>query len=744
MEKKKDPGKPEPGPRKKRIFSIIVFLIPLVFIIILEIFLRILGYGGDTRLFISGTDDISNYWMCNPKVARRYFFMQETIPTPSKDLFLKEKPENGYRIFVLGGSTTAGFPYGNNIMFSRILNRRLSDTFPNKYIEIINTAMSAINSYTLVDLVDEILDKQPDVIIIYAGHNEYYGALGVASMESLGRIPWVVHTYLNLKKYKIFVLVRDIVGSIRKAVGKTFYDSTKEDPTATLMARIVAEQKIPYQSEMYELGKKQFQNNLTVIFRKAEKANVPVLVSELVSNIRDQAPFESVKIDSFPTAERAYQVARALDRQKDYADAQIAYSLAKDLDALRFRASEEFNDIIRQTAEKFKMPVVPMKSVFEKQSPDGLMGNNLFVEHLHPNVDGHFLLADAFYRELLNNKFISPDPDSNLIKTSSCYREGWSFTPLDSASAALGILYLKGGWPFKPKTRPNHSLDNFTVKTIIDSLALRVLVDKSYSLESAHLHLAEFYETRNQYNNALNEYMALIYTIPWEMMFYERAARLLIKMNQTDRALGILLESFKYGSTAFTNKWTGQLLIAQGFIQDAVPYLEKAYALTPDDKQLENNLIKAGDFLQKTIGEHAEPKQSRIDPQQVPQNNSGELKITSNTVLLQNSIALVKAKNYNKALPLLKKSLKIEDTFEARKWLGLVYLATGKFKESIVNLEKADNMNPDNFEVLYNLAHAYILLKQKLPAKNIIQRMEKLRPDFYDPQKIRSKLDELK
>ena len=78
------------------------------------------------------------------------------------NLFLKEKPANGYRIFVLGGSTTAGFPYGNNLDFARILNRRLSDQFPEKKIEIINCAMTAVNTYTVLDLMDEILEQQPD------------------------------------------------------------------------------------------------------------------------------------------------------------------------------------------------------------------------------------------------------------------------------------------------------------------------------------------------------------------------------------------------------------------------------------------------------------------------------------------------------------------------------------------------------------------------------------------------------
>ena len=46
--------------------------------------------------------------------------------------------------------------------------------------------MSAVSSYTLLDFSDEIVDYQPDAILIYAGHNEYLGILGVGSVLAGG------------------------------------------------------------------------------------------------------------------------------------------------------------------------------------------------------------------------------------------------------------------------------------------------------------------------------------------------------------------------------------------------------------------------------------------------------------------------------------------------------------------------------------------------------------------------------
>ncbi len=52
---------------------------------------------------------------------------------------------------------------------------------------MINTAMSAVNSYVLKDVASEIAEQSPDAVLIYAGHNEYLGIFGVGSHFSVWR-----------------------------------------------------------------------------------------------------------------------------------------------------------------------------------------------------------------------------------------------------------------------------------------------------------------------------------------------------------------------------------------------------------------------------------------------------------------------------------------------------------------------------------------------------------------------------
>src|SRR5690606_7235504 len=129
-----------------------------------------------------------------------------------------------------------------------------------KNIEIINTGITAVNSYTLWDLTDDIIDQKPNLIIIYAGHNEYYGALGVGSSITYGNHPAFIRSYLSLKKFRFFQFLEN-----------SYYKLNNHDRTnpstrqTTLMEVMTREQRIPYKSQVYLGGLKQYESNLDKI-----------------------------------------------------------------------------------------------------------------------------------------------------------------------------------------------------------------------------------------------------------------------------------------------------------------------------------------------------------------------------------------------------------------------------------------------------------------------------------------------
>src|SRR5258705_3419675 len=179
------------GPYKKPVnrnvflFKVIAILLPFLFLLLLEVLLRTFHYGNDLRLFIEYAGN-KDFLVLNPDASKRYFTNQSIATTGNREIFKKEKDENTTRIFVLGESTTLGYPYFHNGSFHRWLQYRLMRSIPDRNFEIINISLTAVNSYTVLGFAREVVNYQPDAILIYTGHNEYYGALGVGSTDRIG------------------------------------------------------------------------------------------------------------------------------------------------------------------------------------------------------------------------------------------------------------------------------------------------------------------------------------------------------------------------------------------------------------------------------------------------------------------------------------------------------------------------------------------------------------------------------
>ena len=83
------------------------------------------------------------------------------------------KPERGFRVFILGGSSAYGFPWGAEQSFSRPLEDALVDALPDRDVEVINAAAMSYGSHRLRVLVRELLHYEPDLFVLYSGHNEF-------------------------------------------------------------------------------------------------------------------------------------------------------------------------------------------------------------------------------------------------------------------------------------------------------------------------------------------------------------------------------------------------------------------------------------------------------------------------------------------------------------------------------------------------------------------------------------------
>ena len=144
--------------------------------------------------------------------------------------------------------------------------------------------MTAVNSFTLWDLADDVVRIEPDAVVIYAGHNEFYGAFGPGSSEyGIGLRVWPKRLLLRLKN---LVLVRLLERAI---IGEGPTDTSAPDGR-TMMARVVSESKITFGGSAFRAGVKQFEANLSEVLDTFGKRNIPVFIGTLAANLADQPP----------------------------------------------------------------------------------------------------------------------------------------------------------------------------------------------------------------------------------------------------------------------------------------------------------------------------------------------------------------------------------------------------------------------------------------------------------------------
>lgn len=568
--------------RRKGVFYSVVVLFPVLFFVLLETALRAFNYGYDYTEWITAG---KGRYVLNGDIAHKYFYNVRDVPSSDLDTFDKVKKPNAFRVFVLGGSAAAGFPYLPIGSFSRYLQHRLALEYPRSRIEVINCAMTAVNSYTLLDLLPGILREKPDLLLIYAGNNEYYGALGIGSMESFGTSGTLIKAVLYLEQFRTFQLIRNIVRGIEGLfVGK-------HAAKGTLMSRMARNQYIPLGSKVYREGLQQFKDNMTEILRMTRDSHVPVILGTLACNMKDQYPFVSVRTNGMPPADSVFMRAKRALARRRLSAADSLFRYAKNLDALRFRPPTALNREIVELGKEFRDPVVNVDSVFNALSPDGIAGDNLMVDHLHPTLRGQELIGKLYYDEMEKSNLLPqtrPDGLDNCRQDSMTVAN-FPFTRLDSMIAAYWVASMKDDWPFiEPKDRvPINKL--LKPEDHIDSLAFDLVTGVS-TWTAVHWEAAEWYVAGDNYSRFVRVMNVLISEFPVRMKYYDYAAAVMLHLHDYERAYRYLSERDEIQPDAFSEKWLGIIDLTRNRIPSAGRHLAASLKYDDNDPQVWYNL----------------------------------------------------------------------------------------------------------------------------------------------------------
>ncbi len=414
---------------KKWLFSIVGFVVlPLLFLMGVEIVLRVAGYGYSTSFFkpmrIGGKDCLVE----NDDFGLR-FFPPELSRSPAPIVMSARKPPGTYRIFVLGDSAALGDP-SPAFGAGRYLQVLLRERFPGLKFEVVNVAMTAINSHTVLPIARECARHQGDLWVIYMGNNEMVGPFGATTVFG-SRAPPLAYVRLSL------AIQQTRLGQLLMALGRELTGRSKHDASwggMTMFLKSEVPPDSPRKREVYA----NFKRNLHDILEVGLDSGVKIVLSTMAVNLKDCAPFASEispplgdsqhaafdglsargrqaeRQDRFAEAARFYTRAATIAPSSAETQFQLGlcylretndlaagehFAKARDLDALPFRADSRINQMILEAAHAQANPNLVLcdaQWLFETNSPDLVPGSEWFYEHVHFNFNGNYQLARAW------------------------------------------------------------------------------------------------------------------------------------------------------------------------------------------------------------------------------------------------------------------------------------------------------------------------------------------------------------
>lgn len=614
------PIKPLPKWKLALFGSVVTCVSVGLILVLLEFILGLAGKGVSTDFYVSSVHNEEKVFISNRNFIRPYFgpgVSRGCLPF----IISENKPNNTARIFVLGASAAQGDPdaaYG----ISRQLEMMLEEQFPDQTIEVYNVAITATNSHVTLPIMRACVEMDPDLFIVYLGNNEVVGPYGAGSVFSPSfKYRWLISLQTKLR------------GSRSGQWLSSAFKGNSGQPDEWKGMEMFLDNPVPKDSPMMQTVYKHYGNNLRSMFKVASKHDVPVVISTVAVNLKDNAPFGSqhkASLDGQELKTWEALIARGTKEQKqgkytqalesycealelddEYADlhfriaecylktdqiemAKESYELARDLDVFRFRADSRTNQIIVEAAAEFDtVSFIDGEKVVEANSKDGIPGAELFYEHVHFNFSGNYLLAKtlnpAVLKSLKSKTGISPE-NSDIISEDEM-KKRLAYTRWDQLKIARHNLERMEKPPFTNQSNIDTKLAELKgeIQAITSTLSNRalqeVLAEYEYALKNhphwfIYDHLADIHlNTTGNLELSETYYQKAVDEYPHYTITYDVLAKVKLLMGKYKEAEDWFRKSLA-AEPADARKITN-LAVAIGYQErydEAIPLLREAVA----------------------------------------------------------------------------------------------------------------------------------------------------------------------
>ncbi len=641
--------------KKRTSFILItIFLIPILALLFFEFILLITG----TETTYQSQDPFLGFESVVPLFEKVQENEREVYQTRQSKLewfnyqeFLAQKPANGYRAFCFGGSTTFGRPYVYKTSFSNWLQALLQDLMPQTYIEVVNVGGVSYASYRIVNLMQEMTQYQPDLFIVYSGHNEFlenrtYEDI-LETPESVMKVRKVLN---NLRTYSLirrkWLALKE--GDVQSA-HKKFEMKGEVTPILDQSMGLDRYDRDLFQREAV-LG--HFSTNIQRMIEIARNNNIEIIFVVPPSNEKDFSPFKSqlafltpdqknewimryengrfhLNEGNYSDAKDAF--AEALTIYSSYADLRFyngkchfsmgAFPEAKhefvasiNLDVAPLRATSEIQNRIRRLCGERDVPCIDLVAILEQQCMNeyghNIPGSEYFLDHAHPKIAVHQLLAEKLATTLIDQKIIDAQKEWNQVNRPALYDSVMS--TVDTVYYAMRDLNLAKvlNWagkhqeaiPFIMKAvtqLPDHPEARFMRGLVYveqgkydlaqDDFQAAIAIDSAYA--KAYNALGSVYEKTNRLEDALRMFLKTIQLKPdFDQAYYNLGNTVYRqgKIKEAEQAYLKALEINPTYSKAMNN--LGVIYLTKGQLDQAQDAFAATLKLNPGNHNAISNL----------------------------------------------------------------------------------------------------------------------------------------------------------
>ena len=349
------------------------------------------------------------------------------IPEP-RTRFANPPDRSVLKIVVLGESSARGDPYQPWVSVGQIVGWQMERVIPGRKVDVDVRAWGGVSlEEALLPLTE--LERKPDAVILFSGHNEFQSRYGwsrnvryyleegpesLLGLQELGRTISST-TYLILQNLDRFYgeapppyVTRELVDhpsfTVREYAYRRRDFQRRLDSLAAYCNRIGALAILivpgsndgsyePTRSVLAPATKVADRAEFAAAFQAARAAETsdPAQAIAIYWRLASQHP---------EFAESHYRLAKMLASAGDWNEAAKQFVLARDHDALPMRCPSDFREVFPAVARLYGSVLVDGPSILATLSPHAILDDHLYHDAQHLNLVGAIALAQDVLEQL--------------------------------------------------------------------------------------------------------------------------------------------------------------------------------------------------------------------------------------------------------------------------------------------------------------------------------------------------------